>query len=100
MGGDSDTERLGEVGLEVPEESVGDGVDGEGSGVERDRVVDSSQLGHWQSQGEPGHGGGVREVSGDDEGVSVLGNLLGSRGITDDILSEVLAQYGLSVLDD
>ena len=48
MGGDSDTELLGEVGLEVPEESVGDRVDGEGPGVQGDRVVDSSQLGHWQ----------------------------------------------------
>ena len=76
MSRDSDTELLREVCLEVTEESVGDGVEGERPGVEGDRVVDSSQLGHGQRYREPGQRGGVREVSGDNEGVSVLGDLV------------------------
>ena len=78
MSGDSDAVLRGEVCLEVTEESVGDGVEGEGPGVQGDRIVDSRQLGHWQIKREPRQLGGVREVSSDDERVSVLGNLVGS----------------------
>ena len=63
--GHSNTGLLLLLGLQLSEESVGDGVDGEGSGVQRDAVVDSSQL--RQLQVEPHHIRGLREVSGDDE---------------------------------
>ena len=47
MGGDSDSELLRLVSLEMFEEGVGDGVDCERSGVQGDCVVDGGELGNW-----------------------------------------------------
>ena len=76
MSGHSNGELVRLVDLQLSEERVGDGVDGERSGVERDTVVHRRQLGHWQIK--PHHVCGLGEVSGDDVRVSVGRYLAGS----------------------